>query len=458
MKILTSENLKKLASIYSQSGANLYIVGGYVRNAIMGFYNTDCDIAGKLTLEELSPLLKDTPFDAVFQDKKTGTVIIKCSDEVFEYTPFRGEIYDEDGCHRPKSVKFNVSLTEDAKRRDFTINAIYYDILNEKTVDPLNGIKDINSRIIRAVTTPEQVMSNDGLRILRLIRIAAELGFNIEKDLFKTAEEKVNMLKAISAERIKKELDKILVADTKYPGMTENAHVTGLCLLDKLNVLGLLFPELLNLKGLKQPEKYHEYDAFEHTKEVFKYSAPDIRLAALLHDIGKAESIKLYHNMHFHAELGAKIALKYLTALKYSNSEKRETVALIKNHDYDIDGNTKESKLRLFIVKNYDIINKLIELKKADGMGKGKKLEGVDISKKWYELLNRMKSDNTPFKLSDLKVNGIDILNLRPDIEKTYIKIILENLFKEAVMNPRLNEREKLVNRIKEYKIDKEKI
>ncbi len=455
MKIKIDSDLKKLSGIYSLSGCKLYVVGGYVRNALMGFYNTDCDIAGSLTMCELQPLLENTPYKPIFQDKKTGTVLIKCGNKSYEYTPFRGEEYETGGKHRPENVKFHVTLQDDAVRRDFTANAVYYDIEENRITDPLNGVSDINNRVLKAVTSPEKVMSADGLRILRLVRIAAELGFDIDNNLYTETVKRKYLLKDISAERIKKEFDKILTADTKYPGMSLNGHVKGINMLIDMGIMEMLFPELLDLKGLAQPAKYHVYDALDHTLEVFKNSSPDIRLAALLHDVGKAESVKRCGNMHKHAETGAEIAAVRLRQLKYSNKEINETVRLIENHMYDIDGKTKESKLRLFIVKNYDIINKQIELKCADASGKGKPVSGENISEKWRNLLERMKKDGTPFSMKDLKVNGRDIIFLRPDIEAKDIKTVLQTLFRETVIKPCANCREILLKRIASFKIKK---
>ena len=184
--IVVPENLEKLAQKLKKK-AELFIVGGYVRNSLLGIGGTDIDIASRLTPTDLKELLKDTPYVVTDKNSRLGTVTIKIGDEIFEHTTFRTEVYDNTGRHTPIKVTFVDDLRQDAKRRDFTVNAIYFSITRKKIIDIYSGLYDLEKRRLRTIETPDFVFNSDGLRILRMVRIACELGFKIEKNTYKTA-------------------------------------------------------------------------------------------------------------------------------------------------------------------------------------------------------------------------------------------------------------------------------
>ena len=215
-KIEISKNLIKLAQYIHNDGGNLYVVGGYIRNAFLNLSNTDMDICGDLTYDKVIEIAKSLNFDANIINKKLGTVLIKIADEEYEYTTFRKENYVEGGKHRPDDIDFVTDIKLDASRRDFTANSLYYNVVTGEIEDFYNGIEDIKNRTLRCIKTPEEVFSSDGLRILRLIRIANELGFKIETNTRKCAKNYAHQLKDISGERVLKELKKIVVSDFKY--------------------------------------------------------------------------------------------------------------------------------------------------------------------------------------------------------------------------------------------------
>jgi len=212
MEIKVSDNLKKLATLCDDK---LYIVGGYVRNAMLEIPCFDIDICSPLGSEVVEKLCNEAGFKAKRVNEKLGTLLITAGDEQYEYTPFRRENYVR-GNHSPESVEFVDDIVVDAKRRDFTCNAIYYNIATGKIFDPYNGAGDIKNKVVRCVETPLFVFSSDGLRILRLVRFACELGFKIDAKTFKTACEMVYQLDCISPERKYAELKKIVLAEFKY--------------------------------------------------------------------------------------------------------------------------------------------------------------------------------------------------------------------------------------------------
>ncbi|MBR4745669.1 MAG: CCA tRNA nucleotidyltransferase [Clostridia bacterium] len=230
-----SENLMALAKQFNSNGATLYMVGGAVRNSLMNLPVTDIDICGKLLPKEVESVAKKCGYKCQVVNEKLGTCLITVSDaEQYEYSTFRKEAYSHG--HTPDSVTFVSDIKVDAKRRDFTIGAIYYDILKQEYIDIYNGELDIKNKVIRTVETPEYVFSADGLRILRLVRFATELDFKIDKFTLLGAKNHVRKLNEISPERKLKELKLILYSDFRY-GNVNNC----IKYFNKLNVNKYLF-------------------------------------------------------------------------------------------------------------------------------------------------------------------------------------------------------------------------
>ncbi len=216
INIVVSDNLKKLAKAIKKAKGDVYIVGGYVRNAILGLGNTDCDICGSLTYDKVLLIANSLGFNAHVVNKRLGTVLIQIDDEEYEYTTFRKENYKAGGNHSPEDVAFVKDIKLDASRRDFTANSLYYNINTGEIEDYYNGVLDIYNKTLRCIKTPKEVFESDGLRILRMIRIANELGFKIDKGTRVCAKEYAHQLSDISGERVLKELKKIVISDFKY--------------------------------------------------------------------------------------------------------------------------------------------------------------------------------------------------------------------------------------------------
>ena len=230
MIIQISQKLKALQELLP---ADLYVVGGYVRNSIMGLPNDDVDIVSNLTLDQLEKILKPTEYQFKAKNKTLGTAIITIDNEKYEYSTFRRETYGQDGSHSPESVEFIATPDEDAKRRDFTINAIYYDIKKDEILDFYNGIDDIKRKIMRTVETPDYVLSKDGLRILRLFRFQCELNFKIDKDTLLSAIKYADLVQSISSERKVQEITKILHSPRRYPISKPNSFMKAFKIFNK---------------------------------------------------------------------------------------------------------------------------------------------------------------------------------------------------------------------------------
>lgn len=234
MVIEISENLKKLAKLFP---CELYVVGGFIRNSIMEIEKDDIDICSSLTIEEIEDLLKDSAFKVKVKSKTLGSALISIKEEKYEYTTFRKDFYPAGGQHLPEKVQFIKDVKEDAKRRDFTCNAIYYDIKNDKILDFYDGINDIKRRTLRTVETPDEVLCHDGLRILRLFRFSCELNFKIDKQTMLSAIKFKNNMRDISGERVIYEITRILHSPLKYKNVSKpNAYMKALKMFNKANI------------------------------------------------------------------------------------------------------------------------------------------------------------------------------------------------------------------------------
>ena len=255
MFINVSHNLKKLSSYFPE---NLYVVGGYVRNQILKIDRGDVDLASSVDIEEVSKRLEKTDYSVKIKNLRTGSLLISKDDEKYEYTAFRKDVYADNGSHTPIRVEKTNRLEEDAIRRDFSINAIYYNINKDEIVDFYHGIIDLKDKVVRTLIDPEEVLKFDGERILRLIRIAGELDFSIDKQTLKTAQKYVSNIKNISGSRKFAEIEKILYCDKRYnlgSGSLKRA-------LNFLNSLGVWSVFDLEKQKIKYNQVYKVEDRF----------------------------------------------------------------------------------------------------------------------------------------------------------------------------------------------------
>ena len=396
------EELKEMAKLFPEK-APLYVVGGFVRDAIE--YNkasSDIDIASGLTPPELAYVLKDSKFGLKAASPRLGTMIVK-GQNAYEYTSFRVDSYPQGvGNHSPQEVTFTRNLEKDAKRRDFKCNAIYYDILNDKIVDPLGGIAEIQNKIISTTVDPNIVLSQDGLRIMRLARMKATLGYRVDEETLKAAKEQSWRLKDISIERITTELVKILLS----------AHVyDGLSLLRDIGALKYIIPELANCDKVPQNEKYHKYDVLEHTFKCVEYAPKKVRIPALFHDIAKPICQAKDGNMYKHDIVGAAMTKKILKRMKFPNQIIDYTEELVEAHMFDLAKTAKQATIRRFIAAHADNILDIVALQKADALATGMVKE-EDINIRILDQLREMKDKNIPMRASELYINGDELYKI----------------------------------------------
>ena len=451
----------ELSKIFSANGYPLFLVGGFVRNIALGISGGDFDVCSPAHPETAAAFLRSAGLTVIEKAVSLGTIEVHLTlnkrKYIFEHTTFRRDFYPSDGRHRPDTVTFTDNMEEDAKRRDFTVNALYFDIESGSVIDPTgSGLNDLKKKMLRAAADdPDETIRDDGLRIMRMARFAAELRFSVCPQLLECAQKRADLLKDISAERKRDELIKILMADTKYPCLKTDGypHQRGLSILRTIGALPYILPVLSRGDGVMQAKKYHQHDVLGHGIQTCAVSPPilPLRLATLLHDIGKPMALQQNGNMHDHEVLGESLARDELNALRFDNQTKRIVLPLIRNHMFDLEGRAKPKTIR----KRAIILGKrgfllLIALRRADFLGSGYPGDIISADN-WQKEFDRMIEQKVPWSVGDLAVTGNDIMNALHIQSSPEIGKILNHLFHESVLHPNINIPVKLIEQAKQF-------
>ena len=442
MNFKIPDYVNKIIYLLEKAGFEAYIVGGSVRDLMLNKEPSDYDITTSATPDEIQETFKD--FKTLYVGKQFGTVIIVQQEGYIEVTTYRTEGEYIDG-RRPSEVSFSKDIYEDLGRRDFTINSMAY---NKKVdiIDPYNGKMDITNKIIRTVGNPEKRFSEDHLRILRAVRFSSQLGFTIEDYTYEACKALSDSLTYISAERIRDELFKILLT---------NKPSNGIRLMLDLGILEVVIPELLTTIDFDQKNPNHNKDVFEHILCVLDETPPilHIRIAALLHDIAKPLTFSIDEKGigHFfgHDKKGAEITKEIITRLKCSREFIEKVTKLVKEHMYH--GSIKEKGIKRQIrrVGEADIFD-LMELRKADMKCKNENKD-ISVLEEKERQIRDIIINKEPYQKNHLKIDGNDIIGLgfKPGKE---IGEILDYLVEKVLLHPEFNEKEKLIEIIKNYK------
>jgi poly(A) polymerase len=310
-----------------RAGHTAYLAGGCVRDQLLGIEAKDCDVATSATAEEVQDLFAGRVTDLV--GKSFGVVRVREGEEFFEVAMFRQDGAYMDGRH-PVTVT-PATAEEDAQRRDFTINGMFYDPIAEQLIDYVGGKADLEAGILRAIGEPEKRFAEDHLRLLRAIRFAARFGFRIEAKTWEAIRAGAAMIRTVSAERVRDELNRIFTV-----GKPEK----GLDLLDQSGLLVHVLPDITALHGVEQPPQFHpEGDVFVHTRLMLtKVKEPDLELALgiLFHDVGKKPTMKVDENgrirFNEHENVGAEMAETIMTSLRYDNKTIANVKELVRHH------------------------------------------------------------------------------------------------------------------------------
>ena len=441
--------IKEIARILNMEGFQCFLVGGSVRDSIMGFTPNEYDIATNAKPEDVQRIFKYTIPTGI----KHGTILVILDDMHVEITTFRSDGNYSDGRH-PDKVEYTASIEDDLPRRDLTINAMAYNVLDGTLIDMFDGMKDIKNKIIRSVGNPYERFTEDGLRIMRAIRFATKLNFNIEKETFEAICHSTGMLTSIAYERIREEFNRILISDNPFRGIE---------LLRKTGILVLIMPELMQGFGVSQ-NKFHKYDVYYHILHTIQAVEPLeteeltllVRLAALFHDIAKPMVQKkvskqeepVYYN---HEVVGANVAKKIMKRLKYSNAEIDFVTLLVRQHMFYYQDEWTDGAVRRFMkAVGIENIKPLLKLREADRLGSGNRKDKESKAiPKLLARIDKIIEEENAITVKDLKINGNDLMkefNLKPG---PIVGKILNYLLDLILDDPSLNDKEKLMEKTK---------
>lgn len=418
------------------SGFEAFIVGGSIRDIILGKEPNDFDITTNATPDKIEEVFSD--YKTVNIGKKFGTIVVIQDEGNVEITTYRTEGEYADG-RRPVEVFFSNNIIDDLSRRDFTINSMAY---NDKTgiIDPFNGMEDLGNKIIKTVGNPIERFREDHLRILRAIRFATQLEFEIEEETYIGIIKESHSLINISMERIFGEFTKIVLSNTPS---------SGIRLLLDTGILLVIIPELLGTVEFNQQTPHHDKDVFEHSLCVLDKVTPilELRLAALFHDIGKPDCFILDESNigHFygHDKLGVGITKDILTRLKVGN-ELINSVCLLINDHMSQHNDMKDRGLKRQIARvGSDNIFNLLELQKADRICSSDKDNDIEFLLNREMEIRSILEYQEPYEKSQLLIDGNDIINLGFRQGKL-IGQILDYLMEQVIEYPELNEFAKL--------------
>jgi len=454
------KEIEKIAETLTKAGFQAYLVGGCLRDLLLGTEPKDWDIATNAKPEEVQKFFADSVYENSF-----GTVGVKTESEdpklkIIEITSFRLEGKYTDKRH-PDEIKFAKTIEEDLARRDFTVNALAMDLAaKEKIVDLFGGMADLKNKTLRAVGNAEERFSEDALRLLRAVRFSAQLGFEIEAKTLAAIKNKAGLLEFISKERIRDEFSKMI--------MTPNA-CRGVDDLQALGLLKFIVPELALGIGCEQ-NKHHIYDVFEHNLRALEYSASkdlslEVRLASLFHDVGKPESRRWADDprgektqngkkgdwtFYQHQYIGEKLVLRILDRLRFAKEIIEKVALLVREHMfvYDPEAVTERGVRRLVSRVGAENVDDLLRVREADRIGSGVPKAQPYRLRHLKAMIEKAKKDPISPKL--IKMNGTELMEILKIQPGPKVGQILSVLLEEVLDNPELNEKEILTQRVQE--------
>ncbi|MDP2655856.1 MAG: HD domain-containing protein [bacterium] len=432
-----------------KAGFEAYLVGGCVRDIIIGLEPKDWDITTNASPEQIQAIFPDS-----FYENEYGTVGVKTVSEdsrlaIIEVTPYRTESGYSDK-RRPDKVEFGTSLLEDLARRDFTINAIALDDSQGHIIDPYNGQKDIKDKLVRAVGKATERFNEDALRMLRAVRLVAELGFGIDGDTATAISENNKHLSHVSRERVKDEFVRIL---------NSSQPMSALVLAQQLGILEFMVPDLIRGIGIEQNQA-HSYDVFGHNLRTMQHAADkgwsfDIRLAGLYHDIAKPETRRRSDEkndwtFHGHDVVGSRVTKKALGNLHFSHDTIEKVTKLVRWHMFfsDPEQITLSAVRRMIVNVGEENIQDLLNLRICDRIGTGRPKEQPFRFRKYKAMVDQALRD--PISVTMLKTDGSRIMELFHVKAGPIIGWTLNALLEEVLDNADLNTEEYLDKRTEE--------
>lgn len=443
-----------VTQMLEKAGFEAYLVGGCVRDLLIKKTPKDWDVTTNAHPDQIQAIFPET-----FCNNDYGTVGVKNEEtedarlKVIEVTPYRSESEYSDA-RRPDTVTFGVSLEEDLKRRDFTINAIAYRPHDEKMVDLFDGIGDIEKKRLKTVGNPDERFTEDALRMMRAVRLASELNFAIETETLQSILKNSATLSRISIERIAEEFLKIINSPTPMQGMV---------MLEKLGLIDYILPEIKDSIGCQQGGA-HAFDVYEHILRTLQAAADkgystELRLAALFHDIAKPATRRTggknkEYTFFGHEVVGARMTKKILERLKLPRETIENVTQFVRWHMFfsDPDEITLAAVRRTIVRIGEDHIEELLNLRVCDRIGTGRPKEQSFRFRKYKAMVDEALRD--PISVKMLKIDGDIIMDITGEKPGKKLGYVLHALVEEALDNPGKNEEEYLKTRVlKLYKL-----
>ncbi len=443
--------ISRVTSTLEDAGHEVFLVGGCVRDLLIGRTPKDWDVTTNATPEQIQAAFGE---DETFYENDFGTVGVKIKrkesedeDEVVEVTPYRTEGKYTDS-RRPDEVSFSDKLEDDLKRRDFTMNSIAYSVSRATLTDPYNGQKDINSKLIKAVGVATERFAEDALRMMRAVRLAAELNFTIEATTMTAIAENAKLLQKISQERIRDELVRVVASPSP---------LQALAIAQRLGLLRSVLPELEDGMGCTQGGA-HSFDVFEHNLRSLQHAADkeyplEVRLAALLHDVGKPKSRREgvdKPTFYGHEVIGARMVKDIMKRLNFSKSVAQKVEKLVRWHMFfaDPDKVTLSAARRMLARVGEGDIWDLLNLRICDRIGTGRPKEQPFRFRKYKSMIEE--ALRSPVSVRQLKIDGAKLMELINEKPSARIGWILHALLEDVLDDPEQNTVESLEKRAKE--------
>lgn len=443
--------LKKMNEIFVQHGYKAYLVGGAVRDMLMGKEPHDWDVTTDATPEQVMSIFRKVIPTGIAH----GTVTVHFMKNEIEVTTFRTESDYSDGRH-PDKVEYTGNIEEDLSRRDFTINAIASYLGDGTITDPFHGRDDIRRKVIRTVGNPLERFSEDGLRPVRAVRFSAQLGFEIERETLKAISEPEILKKTsgISLERFRDELLKLMKAEKPS---------AGLKLMEESGILDIFIPEFKKCRGCIQGDfrGYHQFDVLDHlfyACDGAPASKQNVRLAALFHDIGKPDVKRVIptpqgdqFTFYNHEAKSQQITKEILFRLKFSNAEIANICHLVVNHMFNYTQDWTDAAVRRFLAKiQAENLEDLYDLRLADIYGmnnapvRGQDSRTIALLNELKDRISKETEKNSVLSLKQLAVNGKDLMKNGISAGKD-LGFVLNQLLETVLEDPSQNEKEQLI-------------
>ncbi|MFA7682911.1 MAG: HD domain-containing protein [Candidatus Dojkabacteria bacterium] len=463
LQVTIPDYVQKVAKALVEEGFECYLVGGAIKDMVLGNKPHDYDLATDALPDEMINIFPKS----VATGAKFGTILALTPDSKgeiheVEVTTFRSEAGYVDG-RWPSEVEFVVEIDKDLGRRDFTFNAMAIDLsvanldgsIQEQILgvyDPFNGLTDLNLKVVRAVGTPIERFKEDGLRAMRACRLASQLEFEIEEETLEAIKKSIPVVEMVSMERIRDEFMKLLLNSPKPS--------KGINLLKDTGLLGIFLPELLETVGVEQ-KLFHKYDVYEHSLRTCDIAEDSVKLVALLHDLGKVRTDTKDGHFYGHDSVGAEIAGNVMERLKFPKEEIEKAKKLIENHMFyyphiteDMEESEKErvklnewsdAAVRRFLRRvGEENIDDLFRLRLADAMSNpSSEYDPKEIAKLQAHISEVLQQDMA-LKISDLRITGDDLAEI--GIERgPMMGQILEKLLDIVIEDPLRNKKEYLL-------------